>query len=160
LTPPAEPDAEGAILEVSWRLNAGRGKTRQFETRALERLRDIDERRALFACGQRIRQPVNDNIGAAAGDDLYRRDVRAAGLDRHVEVLVLVIALVLGDVVTGELGLRHPFELQRHLVGGLRGARRDKRGRRHQSENQLPHRLFSLSKVLTQVSGDRMHART
>ena len=58
------------------------------------------------------------DVGAAAGDHLLRRDVRAARLDRHVEAFRLVEALVLGDVIAGELRLRDPFELQRDLVGG------------------------------------------
>ena len=40
------------------------------------------------------------------------------GLIVDVEAFVLVEALVLGDVVAGELGLRDPFQLQRHRVGG------------------------------------------
>ena len=39
------------------------------------------------------------------------------GLIVDVEVFLLVEALVLGDVVAGELRLRDPFQLQRHLVG-------------------------------------------
>ncbi len=42
------------------------------------------------------------------------------GLMVDVEAGVLVEALVLGDVVAGELGLRDPFQLDRDLVGGLR----------------------------------------
>ena len=89
----------------------------------LERLGDVDHRRALLARRQRRRHPVDDDVGAAARQHLLGRDVRAAGLDRHVEPFVLVEALVLGDVIAGELRLRDPFELQRHLVVGLRRAR-------------------------------------
>jgi hypothetical protein len=50
-----------------------------------------------------------------------RRHVRPAGVDRHVEAGVLVVALVLGDVIAGELRLGDPFELDRHLVGRVSG---------------------------------------
>ena len=40
--------------------------------------------------------------------DLLRDDVRAAGLDRHVEALVVVVPLLERGVVAGELGLRAP----------------------------------------------------
>ena len=94
----------------------------------LEGLRDVDQGLAFFARGEGGGHPVDDHIGAAARDHLFGRDVGPAWLDGDVEPLVLVEALVLGDVIARELGLRHPFELQRHLVvRGLRGARGQER---------------------------------
>ena len=119
-----EPDAERAVLEVGRGLDAGVGAAGQLEARMLERLGDIDHRHALLARGERRRHPVDHHVGAAAGEHLLGRDVRAARLDRHVEPVVLVVALVLGDVIAGELRLGDPFELQRHLVGRVRRRRR------------------------------------
>src|ERR1700724_3751842 len=48
-----------------------------------------------------------------------RDDVRAARLHRDVKPGVLVEALLLGDVVAGELRLRDPFELNGDGIGGL-----------------------------------------
>jgi hypothetical protein len=48
-----------------------------------------------FSRGQSRRHPVDDHVGAAAGDHLRRRDVRTARLDRDVEVFLFVEALVL-----------------------------------------------------------------
>jgi hypothetical protein len=42
------------------------------------------------------------------------------GLMVDIEAFFLVQALVLGDVVAGELGLRDPFELQRQLSAAMR----------------------------------------
>jgi hypothetical protein len=66
------------------------------------------------------RHPVDDHVGAAAGDHLFRSDVGAARLDRDIKAFLFVKALVLGDIVARELRLRDPFELQRQLVGCLR----------------------------------------
>ena len=125
-----EPDAKRAALEILGLLDAGVGAAGQLQTRMLERLRDVDHRRALLARRERRRHPVDDDIGAAARQHLLRRDVRAAGLDRDVEPFILVEALVLGDVIAGELGLRDPFQLQRDLVGRLRRSSRPRTPRR------------------------------
>ena len=85
----------------------------------LERLRDVHQRHALLARRQRRGHPVEDDIGPAAADHLARIDVGSARLDIDVEPEILVEALVLGDVVAGELRLGHPFELQGELVLGL-----------------------------------------
>ena len=103
--------SSGLVMPVSLRQVSSRPEL-------LERLGDVDERHALLAGGERRRHPVDDHVGAAAGDHLLGRDVGAARLDRDVEALFLVEALVLGDVVAGELRLGDPFELQRHRVGG------------------------------------------
>ena len=83
----------------------------------------------LTSGGERGGHPVDDHVGPAAGDDLRRRDVGPARLDRHVEAGLLVEAFVLGDVVACELGLGDPFELDGHLVrlreGGARKAQSD-----------------------------------
>ena len=98
----------------------------------LKRLGDVDHGRAFLARRQRRRHPVDDDVGAAARQHLLGRDVRTARLDRHVEALLLVEALVLGDVIAGELRLRDPLELQRHLVVGMSRARREHRRRADQ----------------------------
>ena len=92
----------------------------ELEPGALERLGDVDERHALLARRQRRGHPVDDDVGAAAGDHLRRRDVGPAGIDGDVEAGVLVVALGGGDVIAGELRLGDPFELERDLVGGGR----------------------------------------
>jgi hypothetical protein len=54
------------------------------------------------------------------------------GLMVDVEAFLGVEALVLGDVVAGELRLRHPFELQRHGLAAprcLEGGQRHRAGR-------------------------------
>ena len=56
-----------------------------------------------------------------------------AGIDGHVEAGVLVKAFVLGDEIAGELGLRDPFELDRHLIGGVSGGERKPEGRRRRA---------------------------
>ena len=59
-------------------------------------------------------------IGATAGNHLRRRDVGAARLDRDVEPGLLVETFFLGHEVTGELGLRDPFQLDGDRVRRLR----------------------------------------
>ena len=120
----AVPDADGLALEVGRLLDAGVGAAGQLEPGPLEGLRDVDQRHALFARRQRRRHPVDDDIGAAAGDHLRRGDIGAARLDRDVEAGVLVEALFLGDEVAGELGLRDPFQLDGDGVRRLRGRQR------------------------------------
>ena len=53
-------------------------------------------------------QPVDPELRLARGDDLLRRDVGAAGLDRDVEAELLVVPLRRCRVVAGELRLRRP----------------------------------------------------
>ena len=62
--------------------------------------------------------------------------VFCAGLDLDIEILGLVEALLLGDVIARELRLRHPFELQRQLVGGLgrKSGERQRARRNHRNE--------------------------
>jgi hypothetical protein len=106
------------------------GAAGKLHARALEDLGDVDQSDALLARGKSGRHPIDDHVGAAAGDDLRWGDVRAAGLDGDIELLVLVEALFLGDVVAGELRLRHPLQLQGELVLRLGAcARQGQRGR-------------------------------
>src|SRR5271166_6615692 len=56
---------------------------------------DVDHRHALLARGECPRHPVDDNVGATAGQHLLGGNVGAARLDRHVESLFFVEALVL-----------------------------------------------------------------
>ena len=71
-----EPDAERLALEVGRRLDAGLLAAGQHHARALERLGDVDQRHALLARGERRRHPVDDHVGAAAGDHLRRARCR------------------------------------------------------------------------------------
>ena len=78
------------------------------------------------------------------------------GLMVDVEAGVLVEALVLGDVVAGELRLRDPFELQRHLVGGLRRGRGQRRAAHgaasHQSVSSSFHPVSSVASDVVRSS--------
>ena len=103
-----EPDAERLALEVGFRGDAGLLGADHHQAGPLERLGDVDERHALVAGRSSAAHPVDDDVGAAAGDHLLRRDVRAARQDFDVEVLLGVEALGLGDEVAGELRLRSP----------------------------------------------------
>ena len=102
-------------------------------------LGDVDEADALLAAGESGRHPVDDDVGATAGDHLLGSDVGAAGLDGDVEAGVLIETLVLGNVVAGELGLRHPLELQRHGVGGKGVGGAEGRGEAESGEKRLVH---------------------
>src|ERR1700733_11579727 len=129
------PDAERLVLEVGRRGDARILAAGEHHAGPFEGLGDVDQRHALFACGERGGHPVDDDVGSAAGDHLRRRDVGATGLDGDIETLGLVEALVLGDVVAGKLRLRHPFQLQRYLVLGGCGKPRsqDQHGADHQT---------------------------
>ena len=83
----------------------------------LEGLGDVDDGLALFARGECRRHPVHHHVSAATGEHLLRVDVRTARLDFNFKAGFLVEALGLGHEVAGELGLRHPLQLQRHLLG-------------------------------------------
>jgi hypothetical protein len=136
-----EPHPERAPLEVLWLLDAGVGAACQLQAGALERLRNIDHRGALFPRRQGRRQPVDHDIGAAARQHLFRRDVRAARLDRHVQPFRFVEALVLGGVIAGELRLGDPFELQRDFVVGPRRTR----GQHRRHAGGYEHHRFHFS---------------
>ncbi|QTK80715.1 hypothetical protein AT6N2_C3231 [Agrobacterium tumefaciens] len=114
-----EPDAQRLALEILRFLDAGFLQAGQHHARGFERLGDVDERHALFAGGKRRRHPVDDHVGPASSQYLRRCDIRATGLDIDVEAFGFIKALVLGDVITGELRLGDPFQLQGDLVGGL-----------------------------------------
>ena len=126
-----EPDAQRLALEVGFGvlMPVYFGQTSSMPGLG-ERLGDVDQHGALLARGQRAAHPVDDDIGAAAGNHRLRSDVRAARLDGDVETFVLVEALVLGDVVAAELGLGDPLQLQRHRIGGDRrpGRQRERGG--------------------------------
>ena len=85
---------------------------------------------ARLARGEHLRHPADAELGVAAGDDRRRDDVDAAGQDRHVEPLVLEVALVHGREVAGELGLREPLELELDLVSAALRAAAARTGRR------------------------------
>jgi hypothetical protein len=69
---------ENQTPSVSPLKSAGDLMPLSLHARGLEDLRDVDQRHALFARGQCRGHPVDDHVGAAAGDDLARVDVRAA----------------------------------------------------------------------------------
>jgi hypothetical protein len=77
----------------------------------LKHLGDVDERHALLTRGQRRRHPVDVHVGTAAGHDLRRTDIGAAGLNRYVESRRFIEAFGLRDIVTRELRLCDPLEL-------------------------------------------------
>ena len=104
----------------------------------------FDQRHALLTAGQGRGHPVDDDVRAPAGDHLRRGDVGAAGVDRDVEPRLLVQALVLGDIVAGELRLGDPFQLQGHRVGGVGCA--DAQGDEGRREQCVPH--FSRTSLM------------
>ena len=116
---PAEPDADLLIAEVVDRVDAAVLERDLGHARAGEDLGDVDDLLALVAGREQVVEPVDPELRLAAEHGLLRDDVRAAGPDRDVEAGVVVEALLLGRVVAGELGLRDPLQLQRHLVGRL-----------------------------------------
>src|SRR4029079_18367652 len=77
----------------------------------------------------------DSELGLLAEDDLLWADVRAAELEGHVEPRLLVEALGLGGVEPGELGLRHPLELEGHLGCLLPRATGVRESRRHQARD-------------------------
>ena len=136
-----EPDAERAALQISRCLDAGFGAAGQHHAGTLERLGDIDQWHTLFAGRESRWHPVDNNVSAAACEHLWRSHVRAARLDRDINAGILVETLVLRDVIACELGLRDPFQLQRHLVCRMRRSDAEAREGRH-SQNNLPHSLL------------------
>ena len=106
-----EPNAERTVLKIGWRLDAGFGAAGQHHAGTFERLRDIDQRHALFTGRQSRWHPVDHNVSAATGKNLRRRHIRAARLDGDVKTRVLVKALILGHVIARKLRLRDPFKL-------------------------------------------------
>src|SRR5690606_13841258 len=82
--------------------------------------------------------PVDDDVGAATGDHLRRGDVRSSRPDLDVQILLRVESLVLSHVVTGELRLGHPFELERQGVrGNSLGTGERESAREHQSQRSF-----------------------
>jgi hypothetical protein len=112
----AEPDAQRLALEVGRLADAAGLLAGEHQPRAVEDLRDVDQRHARSRAASCVGHPVDDRIGLVAGQHLHRRDIGAAGLDRDVEAFGLVVALRRGDVVAGELRLRHPLHLHGELL--------------------------------------------
>ena len=69
-----KPHAQRPAAKVFGRLDPGFLAAGQHHARPLERLGDVDQRNALLARGERGGHPFDDDIGAAAGDHLRRRD--------------------------------------------------------------------------------------
>ena len=155
-----EPDTEGLALEVGGGLDAHVVAAGQQQPRPLVGLGDIDQRHALFAGRERCGKPVDDDIGATAGDYRLGRDVGPARLDRYVEAGVGVKTLGLGDVVAGKLRLRDPLGLQRHGIRGIgpTHARCEQRAG-HCGSKKLFHR-FVFPCCFTPVHHGRTDART
>src|SRR3954447_13301921 len=116
----AAPDADRLVAHLRDRVDAGVLEADLRHPRTREDLRDVDEVRTGVAGCEEARQPVDPELGLAAGHDLLGRDARPADLDVDVESELLVEALRLGRVVAGELGLRDPFQLERDLRQLLR----------------------------------------
>ena len=106
-----EPDAQGFALEVSFLVHTGRFFASQHHSRAVEHLRHIHHGHASFAGSQRAGHPVHRDVSTIGSQHLCGRDVGATRLDRHVQPGILVKPFGSGHVVTGELGLWHPFQL-------------------------------------------------
>ena len=140
-----EPHAQRLALEIRRRRHARFLQTGQHQPRMLERLRDIDQRHALFPRRQRGRHPIDDHIRPAARDHLFRRNIWPARHDRHVQPFVLVIAFRGRDIVPGKLRLRHPFQLQLHAV--RRPGARGHQPHSHRSRHQFQHRLTSMLRL-------------
>ena len=107
--------------------DAARFLAGQYLAGLLEGLRDVDQRDAVLARPQGRRHPFADRAGAAIGDHLGRRDIRTARIDRHLKTDIAIEALVLGNELSGELGLRDLFARQCDLV-----LRRGRAGRHSQ----------------------------
>ncbi len=120
---PAAPDADLLAAHVCDRLDPAVGARHLGHAALVEDLRDVDEVAALVAGCEQRRQPVDPELGLAARHDLLGGDVRPTGLQCDVESLLLVIPFLERCVVARELRLRHPLQLERHLVEllGLRG---------------------------------------
>ena len=125
--------------EVGFGLDAVLGRADHHQAGALERLGDVDQRHALFARRHRAAHPVDDDVGAAAGDHLLGSDVRTAGQDGDVQIGLVVKALGLGDDIAGELGLGDPLQLQRDVVSRLRGKGGEHHGSRDCTDDQFLH---------------------
>ncbi len=74
-----------------------------------------------LARGESGRHPLDDDIGTATRDDLRRRDIRTARLDRHIKAFRLEEPFVLRDIVARKLGLGDPFQLDGHRSCALAG---------------------------------------
>ena len=90
---------------------------------------------ALLAGRVEVREPVETEVGLLADHDGLGGDARPADLDLHVEACVLVVPLRERCVVAGELRLRHPLQLQRHL----RQLLLFRRGRGRRPPHRQPH---------------------
>ena len=151
-----EPDAQRMAAEVLGLPDAGVFAAGQHHAGAIEDLGDVDQLHAALARRQRRRHPLDDHVGPAARDHLRRGDVGAARQDRDVEVGLLVVALLEGDVVAGELRLGDPLQLQRQLVGRLGRGRTQGQGRRNKGACRCPHDAFppaSHPAVMAQARG-------
>jgi hypothetical protein len=117
-----EPDGDRLALEIGRAADAAVAPASQLEPRALKDLRDVDDRRALVAGGERRGHPVGRDIGLAGGEHLRRVDIRPARQDRYLQTGLAIKPLVARHVIAGELRLRQPFRLQYQLVRSIRGA--------------------------------------
>src|ERR1700724_2770518 len=141
-------------LRVGRLLDPGLGAAGELQARAFEGLRNIDQRYTLLARGERRRHPIDNHVGATTGYNLRRSNVRAAGIDGHVEPGLLVEAFLLGNEVTGELRLRDPLELDRDLVGGMRGGERNAECKAGPRNHHCFLHVLMLHKLPSQVRYD------
>ena len=70
-------------------------------------------------CEQTFDAPGLRKILCPVRDELLGIDVGPAGLDIHLEAFFGKISLFFGHIVTGELRLMQPLQLQRYSVGRL-----------------------------------------
>jgi len=70
--------------------------------------------------------PDRPNVSAPGRDQIFRQQIRAAGIDGEVDAFGLVVAFCQRDVEAGELRLRQPFQAEARLGEGFgRGGKRD-----------------------------------
>ena len=112
----AQPDADLLPAQVRDLTEPGVLPRDLRHSRPREDLGDVDDVVPLVARRQQVVQPVDAELRLSAEHDLLRDDVGPADADGHVEPFVLVVPLLLRGVVAGELGLRHPLELERDVV--------------------------------------------
>ena len=111
-----EPSSHLLALQVGCAADVGFLPRKQSHAAVLKHLGDGPQRHAAVARRQHARLPGDAELCIAFADDRFRLEVQSARADGHFQTLVLVIAQIMRGVVTGKLGLGHPFELEHDLV--------------------------------------------
>ena len=98
---------------------------RNFErARALERLRNVHEVCALFNRSQNFRQPRDAKFCAAGSDHLLRHNFNCARFDGDIQTLFFPETFIERGIVTAELRLGDPLQLQSYFFQITAGCRR------------------------------------